>query len=110
MPPWRAAPTPILGLDIGDCLSDTSQQWADEEQFRTAATGAYAFVVMFTILHGPASVHLFANRAKAFVEQFGFREIGVPMGQVHDTYKGQVGQHWEGPSGPGSPPDAHGRQ
>jgi hypothetical protein len=83
--PWPGPPPPILGLDIGDCLSNTEHQCADSEQWRTAETGAYAFMVIFTFIYGPTSVHIFRNDCTRFSEQFGFREMGVPDSHFHRT-------------------------
>ena len=98
--PAMEPPPPILGLDIGDCLSNTKHQCADSEQWRTAAPGAYAFVVIFTLMHGPCSVHLFANRCRAFAEQFGFREMGVPDSHIHCTTM-KPGSDGKGPEAKG---------
>ena len=81
--PAMLDPPPILGLDIGDCLSNTKLQCADSEQWRTAETGAYAFMVLFTLTHGPDSVHIFRNKCIHFVQQLGFREMGVPDSPIH---------------------------
>ena len=81
----RGRSIPVLGLDIGDCLSNTKHQCADSEQWRTAETGAYAFVVLFTITHSPDSVYIFRNKCLHFAQQFGFEEMGVPASHILTT-------------------------
>ncbi len=103
----------VLGLDIGDCLSRRDVPSADGDLcYRSAAKGAYAFLVLFTAKYGADSVHLISKtnsgqwyswrgdtRVEAwvvrFAKQFGLPECGVPEDHIHVT-KHKSGKYGKG--------------
>jgi hypothetical protein len=80
----------VLGLDIGDCLSRRDVPSADGDLcYRSAAEGAYAFLVLFTAKYGAEVVR--------FAKQFGLPACGVPDSHIHVVTSQKSVKYGKGP-------------
>lgn len=52
---------PILGLDIGDCLSTRLDDRTDSEIWRAMSPGAWPFLALYTKKYGPEHIHIISR-------------------------------------------------